>query len=97
MIKIKKYMIKVKGNNFKKLLKSFGLVIEVRDEVFKSPNIFHDKIYLLKDVTILIINRFSKCSLIYIADILININRFSIRKLKGKIIFSPLIPLNGIT
>jgi len=85
-------MIKVKGNNFKKLLKSFGLIIEVKDDVFKSPNIFHDKIYLLKDVTILIINRFSKCSLFYNTSILININRFSIRTLKGKIIFSLLIP-----
>jgi len=85
-------MIKVKGNNFKKLLKSFGLIIEVKDDVFKSPNIFHDKIYLLKDVTILIINRFSKCSLFYNTCILININRFSIRTLKGKIIFSLLIP-----
>jgi len=84
-------MIKVKGNNFKKLLKSFGLIIEVKDDVFKSPNIFHDKIYLLKDVTILIINRFSKCSLFYNTSILININRFSIRTLKGKIIFSLLI------
>ena len=90
-------MIKTKGNNFKKLLKSFGLIIEIRDDVFKSLNIFHDKICLLKDVTILIINRFSKCSLIYIISILININRFSIRTLKGKIIFSPLSPLIGIT
>ena len=88
-------MIKTKGNNFKKLLKSFGLIIEIRDDVFKSLNIFHDKICLLKDVTILIINRFSKCSLIYIISILIN--RFSIRTLKGKIIFSPLSPLIGIT
>jgi hypothetical protein len=85
-------MIKVKGNNFKNLLKIFGLIIEVKDDVFKSPNIFHDKIYLLKDVTILIINRFSKCSLFYNTSILININRFSIRTLKGKIIFSLLIP-----
>jgi hypothetical protein len=90
-------MIKVKGNNFKKLLKSFGLIIEIRDDAFKSPNIFHDKIYHLKDVTILIINRVSKYSLIYITSILININRFSIRTLKGKIMDSLLSPLMEIT
>lgn len=88
-------MIKVKGNYFKKLLKSFGLFIEISDDVFKSPNIFHDKIYQLKDVTKWIIHRPNKCSSIDIINIKKNTNRFSIRTPKGKIIFSFLSPLIG--
>jgi hypothetical protein len=88
-------MIKIKGNEFKRLLKIFGLFIEIRDDVFKSPHKFRNNLYLLKDVTVWIINRPSKCSSIDSSNILININRFSIRTLKGKIIFSLLSQLMG--
>jgi hypothetical protein len=81
-------MIKLIGYNFKNLLKNVELYIEIRDNIFESPNIFYNKPHLLKDTTIRVKNRHSKGSSIYITNILINTNRFSIRTLKGKIMFS---------